>query len=48
TGVSVAGALAGVALMQRVPAATLRQAFGWFVLVMGVAVLTVEGASLLA
>ncbi|MFE8934884.1 sulfite exporter TauE/SafE family protein [Micrococcus luteus] len=47
TGVSVVGALAGVALVRRVPAATLRQAFGWFVLVMGVAVLTVEGASLL-
>jgi len=39
TGAAVVGALIGAHYAARVPAAALRQAFGWFVLAMGAIVL---------
>lgn len=47
TGVAVLGALIGVALGRRVPETALKKGFGWFVLVMGAAVLGTEAAGLL-
>ncbi len=40
TGTAVAGSLAGARLAGRVPQSALRTAFGWFVMAMGVLVLT--------
>lgn len=48
TGVAVLGALAGVALVQRVPERALKTGFGWFVLVMGVVMLVTELVGLIA
>jgi uncharacterized membrane protein YfcA len=42
TGITTAGIIVGMAVSKRIPAAALRKAFGWFVVVLGLAVVVRE------